>query len=82
MCILQKDVTLQHLFFKYAFAKNCPSEIDIVVPSMARSNTALRIIKRSLGLPFAMEIIITMCWSIWIEWNAWIFINTDPSTQL
>jgi hypothetical protein len=24
-------------------------------------------IKRSLGAPFAMDIIIIMCWSIWVE---------------
>jgi hypothetical protein len=32
-----------------------------------------------IGLPFAMDIIIIMCWSIWSERNAWIFNNSDPS---
>jgi hypothetical protein len=57
MCILQKEETLRHLFFKCAFAKNCQSQIEIVFPLMTRPNTALRIIKRSLKLPFAKEIL-------------------------
>jgi hypothetical protein len=36
---------------------------------------------RHIGLPFAMEIIITMCWCIWKERNAWIFKGEDPSVQ-
>jgi hypothetical protein len=26
-----------------------------------------------------MDIIITMSWFIWIEWNAWIFNEVDPT---
>jgi hypothetical protein len=32
-----------------------------------------------IGLPFAMDIIIIMFWSIWPARNSWIFNNLDPS---
>jgi hypothetical protein len=55
--------------------------IGVVVPSCLRSERATRHIKRNLGLPFAMNIIIIMCWSIWMERNAWIFNNIAPSVD-
>jgi hypothetical protein len=36
-------------------------------------------IKRILEVPYGMEIIVLMCWSIWKERNGWIFSNEDPS---
>jgi hypothetical protein len=41
--------------------------IGVTVPTLLRSERVTRQIKRSLGLPFAMDIIILMCWSIWKE---------------
>jgi hypothetical protein len=38
-------------------------------------------IKHHIGLPYAMEIIITMCWCIWKERNAWIFKDEDSNVQ-
>jgi hypothetical protein len=32
-------------------------------------------------MPFAMEIITIMCWSIWKERNAWLFNNKDPTVE-
>jgi hypothetical protein len=29
-----------------------------------------------------MDIIIIMCWSIWVERNSWIFNGEDPSVQI
>jgi hypothetical protein len=39
---------------------------------------AIRRIKRSLGVPFAMEIIMIM---IWTERNSWLFNSKDPTMQ-
>jgi hypothetical protein len=38
-------------------------------------------IKKDLALPFFMEIIILLAWSIWQTRNSWIFNNLDPSVQ-
>jgi hypothetical protein len=38
-------------------------------------------IKEDLALPFFMEIIILLAWSIWHTRNNWIFNSLDPSVQ-
>jgi hypothetical protein len=60
------------------FAKKCWNQIGILVPTWLKPERATRYIKRALNLPFAMEIIILMSWSIWTECNAWLFGNEDP----
>jgi hypothetical protein len=72
LCMLQKEEGIRHLFFRCAFAKNCWATIGVVIPSWLRPDIATRHLRRKLSVPFAMEIIITMCWSIWLERNAWI----------
>jgi hypothetical protein len=47
--------------------------------SLVTSKRAIKRIKTMIGLPFSMDIIIIMCWSIWSERNSWIFNNADPS---
>jgi hypothetical protein len=32
-------------------------------------------------VPFAVEVIMLMCWSIWTEKNFWLFTNEDPSVN-
>jgi hypothetical protein len=78
LCLLQREEALRHLFFKCSFAKNCWSLIGVNVPSWLKPERATRHIKRQLRLPFSMDIIITMCWSIWSERNSWLFSNEDP----
>jgi hypothetical protein len=81
LCLLQKEEKLRHLSLRCPFTKNYWMTIGVVVPSCLRSERATRHIKRNLGLPFAMNIIIIMCWSIWMERNAWIFNNIAPSVD-
>lgn len=33
---------------------------------------------QTLHIPFCMEVIILMCWSIWTTRNDWIFKDLDP----
>jgi hypothetical protein len=81
LCLLQKEERLRHLFLACLFAKNCWGIIGIQVPSWMQPQRAIRRIKRSLGVLFAMEIIITMCWSIWNVRNGWLFKNEDPTVD-
>jgi hypothetical protein len=53
----------------------------VVIPLRLRLDRATRHVKRSLGVHFAIEIIILMCLSIWKECNAWPFNNEDPSVD-
>jgi hypothetical protein len=70
LCIYQRGESLRHLFYKCPFAKNCWRYIGVSVPSWLKPERATKRIKRSLNLPFAMEIITIMSWSIWTEMNA------------
>jgi hypothetical protein len=51
------------------------------VLSWLKPDRATRRIKRSFNKPFAMEVIMLMCWSTWTERNGWLFQNKDPSVQ-
>jgi hypothetical protein len=79
--ILQKAEKLRHLFYRCSFAKQCMLQIGIIVPTSLKPDRATRYIKRKLRIPFAMEIIILMCWNIWIERNIWVFDSVDPTVQ-
>jgi hypothetical protein len=70
---------VRHIFYRCPFAKTCWNLIRIQVPTWLKPERATKHIKRSLRVPFAMDIIITMSWCIWIDRNAWIFNNIDPS---
>jgi hypothetical protein len=80
-CLLQRDETLRHLFLSCPFAKNCWASIGVLIPSWLRATRATTNMKRHIGLPFAMEIIIMMCWCICKERNACIFKDEDPNVQ-
>jgi hypothetical protein len=49
------------------------------MPTYLRPHRAVRHIKRQFRVPFALELITIMCWSIWTERNAWIFGNEAPT---
>jgi hypothetical protein len=81
LCILQLPETNAHLFLQCNFAKACWNSIGV---NYSSSETVLQIfekIKKDLALPFFMEIIILLAWSIWQTRNSWIFNNIDPSVQ-
>jgi hypothetical protein len=64
LCLRQREETLKHLFIFGSFAKSCESRIGMVIPQRLRPGRATSHVKRTLGVHFAMEIIILMCWSI------------------
>jgi hypothetical protein len=59
-----RECRLWHLFLSCPFAKNCWASIGVLIPSWLRATRATTYTKRHIDLPFAMEIIITMCWCI------------------
>jgi hypothetical protein len=68
---------VENLFFRFPFAKNCWNAIGVAMPTCLKPDRATKRIKRSLNMPFAMEDIIIMCWSIWSECSGWIFKNEN-----
>jgi hypothetical protein len=76
------DGSNRHMFLRCPFANNCWLQIGVIVPTWLKPEMTTRHIKKSLGVPFAMEIIVLMMWCIWKERHAWLFNNVDPSVEL
>ena len=72
-CILQREETIAHLFLRCNFAKACWLSIGVISPSTSCPKTAVARLRRQLNVPFWMEIITLMAWSIWKARNGWIF---------
>jgi hypothetical protein len=49
--------------------------------SWLRPQRVVRCIKRTLRVPFAMKIIIIMCWRIWTSRNSWLFKDEDATIE-
>jgi hypothetical protein len=81
-CIWQKEETLYHLFLKCNFAKACWTSIGLTSPRIANPEDAAVNLMQQLNVPFSMEIVILMTWSIWKTRNAWLFQNKAPTVQL
>lgn len=81
MCILQKCETTTHLFLRCNFAKACWRSVGISYPSTRSATSIFNSIRRQLLLPFSVEIIILMTWSIWTTRNDWTFNNVAPTIR-
>jgi hypothetical protein len=81
LCILQKTENVAHLFLRCNFAKACWNAIGVSVVTTRPLLQILRKIKEKLAVPFYMEIIILMSWSIWTTRNDWTFNGKDPSVE-
>jgi hypothetical protein len=64
-CIWQKEETLYHLFLRCNFAKACWNSIGMTPPRITNPKEASTNLKQQLNVPFSMEIVILMTWSIW-----------------
>jgi hypothetical protein len=81
MCILQRLETCAHLLLRCSFAKACWISIGVTVAMSTSVPQIFNRIRRQLGVPFFMEIIILMTWGIWTARNYWIFNDIDPSVH-
>jgi hypothetical protein len=65
LCNLQVEEMLEHLFLMCSFALNCWNLIHLLIPFGAPSDILLSY-KDQLQVNFFMDIIILMCWTIWM----------------
>jgi hypothetical protein len=72
-CTHHVDEDLVHLLFHCPFAMACWYSSGTIVPSSEDVLTIIEGLKVQVNLPFFLEIIITMCWSIWMMRNDIIF---------
>ena len=79
LCSQQIEETLEHIFLLCPFATACWLSLGVIVPQPGDCLAFLEHAKVMLNVPFFMEIIITMLWSIWEVRNDAIFRNIAPS---
>ena len=64
---------MDRLLFHCPFATACWSLLFAVIPGTSDPCVIVESLKMQLRQPFFMEIIVTMCWSIWMMRNDMIF---------
>ena len=80
LCPMTGDESLQHLFIRCPFSIDYWTNIGLMVGDDAPFAT-LEHLKQQLVVPFFMEVIILMSWSIWTQRNDQIFKGIQPSSD-
>jgi len=80
LCAGNSEETLQHLFLDCGLAVECWNLIGVTINSYANPYHVFEDFKRQLVVPFFMEIIIIMSWSIWTLRNDVIFRGIPASS--
>jgi hypothetical protein len=70
---MRRPETTAYLFLRCNFAKACWDSIEASVITTRTVTQIFKKVKEKLAVPFFMEIIILMAWSIWDTRNDWIF---------
>jgi len=60
------EESLEHLFIQCQFARACWNALGLFVGHGDTFDTLVQL-KVQLGVPFFMDIIIVMCWCIWMQ---------------
>ena len=81
LCLDMTEETLFHLFIHCPFASQCWALIGIQINNSLDPFQMLQSFKDQLQVPFFMEIITLMCWTIWKARNDLVFRQTEPSLQ-
>nr|TKW34016.1 hypothetical protein SEVIR_2G277400v2 [Setaria viridis] len=81
LCILQIRETVAHLFLRCNFARACWSSIGVSFVATREPLLIFKHIRKKLNVPFFMEVIFLMTWSIWSIRNDWTFNNIPPLVQ-
>ena len=79
-CNLSVEESISHLFLHCMFARSCWSSIGLNI-GQSDPFTTLKQLRNQLNVPFFMEVIILMCWGIWMQRNDFIFKGIQPSHQ-
>lgn len=79
ICSLSTEETLLHLFLDCPFAMQCWNTLGLSVQIFADPLDTITSFRMQLGVPFSMEIIISMSWTIWSVRNDAIFRNIQPT---
>jgi len=81
LCVDNSEETVEHLLFKCMFAKACWYKLGLTVDDSLNPFQVLESFRVQLAVPFSMEILIIMSWSIWTIRNDVIFRGIQESSQ-
>jgi hypothetical protein len=81
LCNQQVEESVEHVFLLCPFALECWNLIHIFIPPGAPYDI-LHSFKAQLQVNCFMDIIILMCWTIWMSRNDLIFRGQQPTLQL
>ncbi|KAJ1273467.1 hypothetical protein BS78_06G283100, partial [Paspalum vaginatum] len=73
MCDQGEIESLVHLFLLCPFARECWVLLVLSIPLNCSLREALESFEASPHVPFFMELIILMAWSVWIARNSFVF---------
>jgi len=82
LCNGSTEESLLHLFLGCPFATQCWAWLNIQVDHDSDPFQNLQGFKEQLGVPFFMEVIILMCWTIWKARNDKIFRQIYENLQI
>lgn len=80
LCAHSVEENRNHLFLDFPFAQQCWSLIQLHIGPGDPQQTLLEL-KYQLRVPLFMDVIILMCWAIWMVRNDLIFRELQPSMQ-
>lgn len=60
------EESVMHLFLACPFAQTCWATLGLMVPHLVDPFDIIVMFRAQLHCPFALEILINMCWSIWL----------------
>ena len=82
LCNTSTEESLSHLLLECQFARQCWATVNVDVDLELDPFQILQSFKSQLGVPFFMEVIILMSWTIWKSRNDFIFRQIQPSIAL
>lgn len=75
------EETNSHVFFDCPSVETCWNALHLLILNSEDPIASITHFRTQLHLPFAMEIIVTMSWAIWMARNDIIFRGIQPSLQ-
>nr|TKW33516.1 hypothetical protein SEVIR_2G241600v2 [Setaria viridis] len=81
LCPHGSDETLFHLLLQCPFAQECWIKLGLFPDLQQDPFSIMASFKTQLQVPFFMEIIIIMCWCIWMSRNGFIFKGLQPHIE-
>ena len=81
LCYHTTEESVFHLLIGCPFATACWNWLGLQITHQGEMLHCLESFRGQLQVPFFMEIIIIMCWTIWQMRNGLIFNNRPPSLQ-